>query len=335
MLHFDKLSNSFMGLPVIEPVEMNGMEKDDDIKGTGNSYDFGARMYDPRTVRFYSIDPLYSKYTGWTSFAFAMDNPIAFIDVGGLATFLIIKGRGGENIESPNPGMQKGIDKSAISLKNDIENNPAKYGFNKDEDKVIVADCPSTRLFLDATNTVYESGEIKFMTVFSHGGDYGISLGGEDSDNPDDVARGTTPEIAEEQLNEYDLREINWGTAQYIDAKNFTPDAKITLYGCWLGAVNTDYGMSFAQNLANTLNVNVYAFTTSACFKEVKKNGKWVELYDGTMTRNNDSRKGIVRLLEFKPNTTPPVKEENNYIDQGNSNNSVPKDNNEEEDEGN
>ncbi len=44
MLHFDKLSNSFMGLPVIEPVEMNGMEKDDDIKGEGNSYDFGARV---------------------------------------------------------------------------------------------------------------------------------------------------------------------------------------------------------------------------------------------------------------------------------------------------
>src|SRR5690606_28578426 len=26
----------------------NGMEKDDEIKGTGNSLDFGARIYDPR-----------------------------------------------------------------------------------------------------------------------------------------------------------------------------------------------------------------------------------------------------------------------------------------------
>ncbi len=26
----------------------NGMEKDDEIKGNGNSYDFGARIYDPR-----------------------------------------------------------------------------------------------------------------------------------------------------------------------------------------------------------------------------------------------------------------------------------------------
>ncbi len=27
----------------------NGMEKDDEISGSGNSYDFGARTYDPRS----------------------------------------------------------------------------------------------------------------------------------------------------------------------------------------------------------------------------------------------------------------------------------------------
>ena len=29
----------------------NGMLKDDEIKGSGNSYDFGDRMYDPRIMR--------------------------------------------------------------------------------------------------------------------------------------------------------------------------------------------------------------------------------------------------------------------------------------------
>ena len=29
----------------------NGMEKDDKVKGEGNSYDFGARMYDSRIGR--------------------------------------------------------------------------------------------------------------------------------------------------------------------------------------------------------------------------------------------------------------------------------------------
>ncbi|GGD36603.1 hypothetical protein GCM10011343_28070 [Flavobacterium orientale] len=36
----------------------NGMEKDDEIKGEGNSYDFGARMLDPRVGRWFAPDPI-------------------------------------------------------------------------------------------------------------------------------------------------------------------------------------------------------------------------------------------------------------------------------------
>ncbi len=41
----------------------NGHEKDDEVRGTkGASYDFGARMYDPRVARFLSSDPWEGKY---------------------------------------------------------------------------------------------------------------------------------------------------------------------------------------------------------------------------------------------------------------------------------
>ncbi len=38
-----------------------GQEKDDDLKGEGNSVDFGARIYDPRVGKFLSLDPMQKK----------------------------------------------------------------------------------------------------------------------------------------------------------------------------------------------------------------------------------------------------------------------------------
>jgi len=57
------------------------MEKDDEIHGaTGTSYDFGARMYDPRIARFLSLDPLARSTPGWSPYVFALNNPIRYID---------------------------------------------------------------------------------------------------------------------------------------------------------------------------------------------------------------------------------------------------------------
>jgi RHS repeat-associated protein len=58
----------------------NGMEKDDEVKGSGNSYDFGARMYDSRLGRWLSIDKAFSSYPNYSTYSFALDNPINFID---------------------------------------------------------------------------------------------------------------------------------------------------------------------------------------------------------------------------------------------------------------
>jgi RHS repeat-associated protein len=60
------------------------MRKDDEIHGaTGTSYDFGARIYDPRVGRFLSLDPYSSKFPGESPYLFAGDNPIYYIDKNG------------------------------------------------------------------------------------------------------------------------------------------------------------------------------------------------------------------------------------------------------------
>lgn len=59
----------------------NGMEKNEEI-ADGN-YDFGARMYDGRIGRWWSVDPLAAKYTSMSPYTGIGNNPIIFIDVDG------------------------------------------------------------------------------------------------------------------------------------------------------------------------------------------------------------------------------------------------------------
>jgi len=61
-----------------------GQEKDDEMHGaTGTSYDFGARIYDPRVGRWLSLDPLAKKYSDLSPYCFVGNNPIAFVDPNG------------------------------------------------------------------------------------------------------------------------------------------------------------------------------------------------------------------------------------------------------------
>lgn len=61
----------------------NGMEKDDELKGEGNSYDFGARIYDPRVGRWFSPDPYEKLYVPISPYTFALNSPIKFLDEDG------------------------------------------------------------------------------------------------------------------------------------------------------------------------------------------------------------------------------------------------------------
>ncbi|QQR97184.1 MAG: hypothetical protein IPK18_09870 [Sphingobacteriales bacterium] len=59
------------------------MEKDNEVKGSGNSLDFGARIYDSRLGKWLSTDPLQTKYPNLTPYNFVANNPILFVDPDG------------------------------------------------------------------------------------------------------------------------------------------------------------------------------------------------------------------------------------------------------------
>jgi RHS repeat-associated protein len=61
----------------------NGAERDDELKGSGNSLDFGDRIYDPRLGRWMSVDPLFKIYPEISPYAYCANNPIRYKEVDG------------------------------------------------------------------------------------------------------------------------------------------------------------------------------------------------------------------------------------------------------------
>jgi len=72
-----------------------GQEKDDEIKGEGNSMNFTFRMYDSRIGRFFTNDPLTHEYPWYTPYSFAGNKVIAYGELEGLEEYYFMDGVSG------------------------------------------------------------------------------------------------------------------------------------------------------------------------------------------------------------------------------------------------
>ncbi len=79
------------------------MEKDDEVKGSGNHVDFGARGYDPRLGKWLSIDPFAAKYPSIAPYAFTANNPVYYVDPDGQKIYIYYES--GEIDSRGNPIM--------------------------------------------------------------------------------------------------------------------------------------------------------------------------------------------------------------------------------------
>ena len=132
-----------------------GSEKDDELKGEGNSLDFGARIYDPRVGRWLSRDAMAADAPGWTPYRSFFDNPILFNDPDG--NFEIP-----EALAAAHPNLKPMLDNIINELQKpenvDKLNAILKYGEFKDVNQLI-------SLFSDSDKSVkLTSGDLLFVT---------------------------------------------------------------------------------------------------------------------------------------------------------------------------
>ncbi|MCB0736551.1 MAG: hypothetical protein KDC92_03490 [Bacteroidetes bacterium] len=257
-------------------------------------------------LRFLSKDRLADKYPSQSPYAYASNMPISAQDANGDSTYLIIYGAGYTNTRNIGGGHDNGMTFKlhAEALEKSIRNSE---NFDPKNDDVIIVYAPSTEQFVDATNITYESGSIKQLDVFSHGGAWGISLGGRQYSDP-----GSNDEIADADYDDYNRREINEQTVGQINFENFGKGAVCTFNGCSIGG---DYSSneeqrknnaqeSFGQLFSNTSSLKTLAFTGDAETQVIDG-----EFQYGTMIRSVDKSSQTQNYTVFKPNATsnPPA----------------------------
>lgn len=253
-------------------------------------------------LRFISTDRLADKYPSQSPYVYASNMPIAAIDANGDSTYLVIYGAGYLNYQSQGGADDLGITFKlhATQLEKQIRNST---GFDPKNDNVIVVYAPSTDQFVNATNAKYASGAIKQMDVFSHGGSYGLSLGGRAPTDP-----GSNQTTADADLNNYDRREINSNTVGQIDFSNFGPGSVCTFNGCSIGGYYSTNATtreqnaqnSFGQGFSNTSGGTTRAFTGDAETQVLNGTFQY-----GTMIRSVDKGSQTQNYTIFTPNTTP------------------------------
>ena len=74
---------SMKGCEPLNKYKFNGKELQKDLNLEVE--DFGARIYDPITAKWWQVDPLAEKHRRWTPYNFGVDNPVRFIDPDGMA----------------------------------------------------------------------------------------------------------------------------------------------------------------------------------------------------------------------------------------------------------
>ncbi|HBG69435.1 MAG: hypothetical protein A2W93_15335 [Bacteroidetes bacterium GWF2_43_63] len=163
----------------------NGKENDNEVKGTGNQQDYGARIYDNRIGRFLSADPLIvqqQKYPELSPYQFASNTPIQAIDFDGLEAFIIH----GSNQNS-----------SRYVFSSSVKNQLMRIGGNSSCDDSFTWDAPllnkETDRFISALvltvhvmktrATMLASGQISenepvTLIGYSHGGNVAIQAAG-------------------------------------------------------------------------------------------------------------------------------------------------------------
>ncbi len=156
-----------------------GQEKDDEVKGEGNSDNFKYRMHDPRTGRFFATDPLEGDFPHNSPYAFSENRVMDSFEYEGLEKVAISGASPADQYYLLLPGS----DPPQNTPGHTAYNSTHVSFFNKQAQRLKKQYGYSTHQVLTGKefikSLVYETkkhGSISSIAIFSHGSTSGLLL---------------------------------------------------------------------------------------------------------------------------------------------------------------
>jgi RHS repeat-associated protein len=118
-----------------------GQEKDDEVKGDGNSINYKYRVHDPRIGKFLSIDPLTKNYPWNSPYTFSENRVIDAVELEGLESY-VITNTYGDNGEINSIGIYSYRDENGTVINQNLTNQNTGTNYSDFQGLIVNINAP-------------------------------------------------------------------------------------------------------------------------------------------------------------------------------------------------